>query len=396
MKKTIIGIGLFAITALVVIAYPVIHSSAKAVPAKPQASDPVKTTHSENEALIQMAILLDTSSSMSGLINQTRDQLWQVVNQFAKSRKNGVTPKLEVAVYEYGNNKLNPKTGYIRQVTALTTELDAVSEALFTLTTDGGNEYCGYVIQQAAVDLQWSNLDDAVKVIFIAGNEPFTQGPVPFQNAIKQAKQKGITVNTIHAGDMQTGSKSGWRDGAVLAGGDFMNINHNHVVAHIDAPQDQRLTELNQQLNQTYIPYGVLGQQKAQRQALMDSKNKDVSSGLLAKRIHSKASKMYRNEHWDLVDATEQGTVDLDRLEQKQLPEHMKKMDKSKQKAYVTKKSQERKRIKEEITRLGKEREMYVKGKRRKSANNVNTMDDALTGAIVKQGKSKGYTFETN
>lgn len=392
-KKIVLGISVFAITAAVVVAYPLYQKSANArVVPTPVDTPIIKKTE---PPLIQMAILLDTSGSMSGLINQTRDQLWQVVNRFATSTKDGLTPRLEVAVFEYGNSSLSVNSGYIRKVTDLTTELDAVSEALFALTTNGGSEYCGYVIQEAVTRLAWSDADDAVKVIFIAGNEPFTQGPVPFQQAIGHARGKGITVNTIHAGDMKIGANSGWKQGAMLAGGDYMNIDHNHVVAHVNAPQDKRLSELNAQLNQTYVPYGSEGKGKAKRQALMDSKNKDVSMGQLAKRVISKATSFYRNDSWDLVDALEDGKVDLDKIEEEKLPEPMKKMDKEKQKAFVQEKAQARKKLKAEIAELSKQREAYVAQQRAASpAPAVNTMNEAMTSAIEKQSKAKGYEFK--
>ena len=393
MKKVILGISVFAITAAIVVAYPLYQKSANArVTPTPVDMPPIKN---KQQPLIQMAILLDTSGSMSGLINQTRDQLWQVVNRFASSSKDGMTPRLEVAVFEYGNSGLPANSGYVRKVTDLTTELDAVSEALFSLTTNGGSEYCGYVIQEATHQLAWSDSDDAVKVIFIAGNEPFTQGPVPFQQAIGGAKVKGITVNTIHAGDIKVGADSGWKAGAMLAGGDYMNIDHNQVVAHFNAPQDQRLAELNAQLNQTYIPYGAEGRGKAKRQSMMDSKNKDVSMGQLAKRVISKASSLYRNDSWDLVDALEDGKVDLESIEEEKLPEPMQKMDKEKQKAFVEQKLQARKKLKAEISELSRQREAYVAEQKAKApAPTVATMNEAMTSAIEKQSKAKGYEFK--
>lgn len=56
---------------------------------------------------IQLAILLDTSNSMDGLIDQARNQLWQVVNEFLEAKKNGLDPRLEVAIFEYGNDPKN-------------------------------------------------------------------------------------------------------------------------------------------------------------------------------------------------------------------------------------------------------------------------------------------------
>ena len=139
MKNKIITISLFVATAVVVAFYPLTNKTAGA-----------KVNVILNEKpKIQLAILLDTSSSMNGLIDQTRNQLWQVVNEFAKAEQNGIKPSLEVAIYEYGNSRLSSNTGFIRQVSALTGELDEVSEALFSLTTNGGSEYCGYAIKTA-------------------------------------------------------------------------------------------------------------------------------------------------------------------------------------------------------------------------------------------------------
>ncbi len=350
---------------------------------------PGQVTH---QPKIQLAILLDTSSSMSGLIDQSRQQIWQVVNEFSEATQNGVKPVLEVAVFEYGNSNLNNENGYIRKVSALTSELDQVSEALFSLTTNGGEEYCGYVINTAVNDLNWSDSKNDIKSIFIAGNEPFTQGPVPFRKAIAKAKKKGIVVNTIHAGNHQQGMKTGWKDGAVLAGGNFMSINHNHQVVHINAPQDKRLAELNSQLNKTYIPYGAEGKKKSERQAMQDKNSSSVSAGLLAKRASSKASSHYRNSQWDLVDAEKEGKVDLDNIDEKELPEKMRTMSKDERKNHIKQISGKRKEIQQEILMLSKQRNDFVtKEKSKQAKKNVNTMEEALTTAIRSQAKQKNF-----
>ena len=93
-----------------------------------------------NPPKIQMAILLDTSSSMDGLIDQARQQLWNVVDEFSRTQRSGQKPLLEVAVYEYGNSGLSAQQGYIRQVLEFSRDLDRVSESLFSLTTNGGDE----------------------------------------------------------------------------------------------------------------------------------------------------------------------------------------------------------------------------------------------------------------
>src|SRR5436305_1675097 len=94
----------------------------------PAATAPAASTKPEKaeKPKIQMAILLDTSNSMDGLIGQARAQLWKIVNEFAKAKKGGVQPDLEVALYEYGNNGLDAKTHWIRMVSPFTDDLDKV------------------------------------------------------------------------------------------------------------------------------------------------------------------------------------------------------------------------------------------------------------------------------
>jgi len=59
---------------------------------------------------IQVALLLDTSSSMDGLINQARSHLWKMVDQLGRMTRvvdgkvRGV--KIELAIFEYGNDTL--------------------------------------------------------------------------------------------------------------------------------------------------------------------------------------------------------------------------------------------------------------------------------------------------
>jgi hypothetical protein len=385
MKNKIFTIGIFVVTAVVVGFYPYFQKTAGAM----------VNVNLNDRPKIQLAILLDTSSSMNGLLDQTRNQLWQIVNEFSKAEQNGLKPTLEVAVYEYGNNRLSASNGYIRKVTGLTGELDEVSEALFSLTTSGGNEYCGYVIKTAVADLPWSNSDGDIKAIFIAGNEPFTQGPISYKNAIVMAKQKGITVNTIHAGNLQQGANSGWKDGAFLAGGEFMSIDHNHKIAHFNAPQDKHIAKLNKELNKTYVPYGAKGRIKSQRQKNQDDKSKSISSGLLSERVEAKVSSMYDNSNWDLVDAVSTGKADLDKLNESEMSEDLRKIPKGKRKDFIQNKAQERRKLKEKLIKLTRQRNNYVAEKKKETgAPSPATVNEAVSLAIQKQGAAKNYTFK--
>ena len=185
--------------------------AATTLPLAAQATKPVPK--------VQIALLLDNSGSMSGLINQARTQLWKVVNEFIAAKRDGMTPEVEVALYKYGAAP--------ERITPMTRDLDAVSRELFALQINGGTEYCGAVIKDATENLTWSNEPGVYKVIFIAGNEPFTQGPVAPAEACKLAAGKGIIVNTIHCGPDAEGISGGWKNGALLADGSYMVIDQN-------------------------------------------------------------------------------------------------------------------------------------------------------------------------
>ena len=346
---------------------------------------------------IQIAIILDTSNSMDGLIDQTRNQLWQVVNEFSGARQNGVKPVLEIALFEYGNDNNAHSDGYVRRLKSFTRELDAVSEGLFSLTTNGGSEYSGFAIKTAVNQLQWSHSESDIKTIFIAGNESFGQGPVNYKSAVKLAAQSGISINTIHAGTYETGISDGWQTGALLAGGDYMSIDANQRIVHVVAPQDEKIAELNSKLNETYVPYGSSGSDKLKRQLEQDEQSNHISAGLLAKRVKSKSTDFYNNSNWDLVDALKDGEVSEEsivELETEALPEPMKDLSSKQKVDYVREKSQSREAIKQEIAALSRLRADFVTEAKRDQAAASPSMSDALTQAVKKQAQEKNFILE--
>jgi hypothetical protein len=381
-------------------AYPVLATevaTAGTLPAFGLQASPAAISQMIEPPRIQLAILLDTSNSMDGLIEQTRNQLWQVVNEFAAAKQDGVTPVLEIALFEYGNSGNSSKSGYVRQLNGFTRELDAVSQGLFSLTTNGGDEYCGYAIDSAIHSLQWSQSATDIKTIFIAGNESFAQGPVRYQDAIELARQYGISINTIHAGSHHEGISDGWQAGAKLAGGDYLSIDADQQVVHIEAPQDTRINELNAQLNETYVPYGAQGAGKAQRQLEQDQMSSDISVGLLAKRAQSKASSFYGNADWDLVDALKDGEVaeeQIVEMEDADLPEPMQGLSAQQKLDYLQQKQLVRESIQLEILDLSESRASYVAEKKKELASAAPSVSDALTGAVRKQAQQKNFTFD--
>lgn len=311
---------------------------------------------------VQLALLLDTSNSMDGLIDQAKTQLWKIVGEFAKTKLAGKSPRLEVALYEYGNDNLPATEGYVRMVVPMTDDLDKISEALFALKTDGGEEYCGKVIQVATRQLNWSDANGDLRCIFVAGNEPFTQGNVDYRIACKAAADKGITVSTIFCGDREKGVRTNWEHGAQVAEGSYLCINQDHRAVAIATPQDKELARLSGELNGTYLPYGDAETRKrfTNRQEMQDANAARSAVSVAAARAGFKASGLYKNSGWDLVDAIAGGDVKLEELKTEQLPKAMQAMKLAERKAHLAKMTQRRKDIQAQILKLTAARDAFL------------------------------------
>jgi hypothetical protein len=346
--------------------------------------------HEINKQFIKVALLLDTSNSMDGLIDQAKAQLWDIVNELSYAKCGTNKPHLEIALYEYGNDRLNSAEGYIRQVLAFSNDLDEISKELFSLNTNGGEEYCGQVIQTSLNQLNWGKNPDDLKLIFIAGNEPFTQGKINYKDVSVNAKEKGITINTIFCGDYNQGISTSWKDGAALTNGDYMAINQNKTTVHIVSPYDDEILILNQKLNKTYVIYGKIGRQKMALQAEQDSNAQGYSKANAVSRTVSKSSHLYKNETWDLVDAVELKEVSVETLKDDGLPEELKGKSAAEIKKYVSEKKKEREQIQNKIQELNAKRKVYISEQK---TDTKNGLENAMTNAIKEQAKKKKYTW---
>ena len=344
---------------------------------------------------VDVAILLDTSNSMDGLINQAKSQLWTIVQQFAKAKKQGQTPVLRVALFEYGNMGLPASEGYIRQVVPLSDDLDKLSEALFALTTNGGDEYCGQVIDVAVKSLDWSKEPNGYKAIFIAGNEPFTQGSVDYRSACREAIERGIVVNTIHCGNSQEGVDGKWQDGAKLAEGESFNIDQDRTVVQIKCPQDEIIIRLNTELNKTYLWYGAETDRRnyAENQVAQDANAGGLGGSILASRAAAKASSGYSNRNRDLVDTLSEDKEILRKVKAEELPEPLQKLAPAEREAYVKDMATKRASVQQQIAKLSVEREAYLAKEQKRLADKSGqaTLGDAVVQAIQQQLTESGF-----
>lgn len=340
---------------------------------------------------IQIAILLDSSNSMDGLITQTKSQIWKIINELALANKDQKDVTLQVGLFEYGKSSLPSSKGYLQMLSPLTNDLDFLSEKLFGLKTNGGDEYAGWVIQDAVKRLQWSHHKDDLKLIIIAGNESFSQGAVSFATAIKKASKAKVIVNTIFCGNYDSGINLQWQKGAQLGGGVYMNIDQNKKVLTMPTPYDKKILALGSQLNKTYISYGHQGHQKKMRQVTQDKNAQSISAPAAVERSFAKASKQYQNQSWDLTSAYEEKESVLEELPQSAMPKELKNKSKKEVKLYLDKQLKKRKSIQKDLAKLKAKRSSFISKNQPKKQKDIGTV---LVENLKKIAHDNGFIFK--
>lgn len=350
---------------------------------------------SDESRKIQIAILFDTSGSMDGLIEQAKSTIWKIVNIASKMSDKGKAPQLEIALYDYGNDEIKTPN-WIRKRTDLIADLDSISGQLFSLKTNGGTEYCAAVIESSINDLKWSAKPTDLRLVYIAGNEPFNQGPIDYKKILKIAASKDIIVNTIYCGAYDQGVREFWYDGAQQTQGSYFNIESNNAIKHIDTPYDKEIISVNDSLNKTYIGYGRDGLYRSNKQAEEDQNASSKGYAVMSERASAKSKSNYKNGSWDLIDGIEQGNVKLDSIRETDLPAELKGKTKEEQTKYIENKKMERTKYQNQIGELSKKREEYIAEEMKKinESDAKKDLGSAIIESLVATAQKTGFTVE--
>lgn len=337
---------------------------------------------------IDVAICLDVSNSMDNLIGSAKKKLWDIVNDLARAKP---TPFLRVALYSYGNDGYDPRVGWVRKELDLTTDLDKVSEKLFGLSTNGGTEYVARVTRDALAGLNWSTERDALKIIFVCGNEPADQDKeIHLKNVAQTACRQGVIVNTIYCGNINDADARTWREFAAMAEGRFASIDQDKGTVVMITPVDKQLSALSTKLNDTYLFYGKQGKERAANQVLQDANA--LHAGAAPTRAISKGSAVYRNEDVDLVDRIKvQPNFDLKSVPKDELPEALQKLTPSEREKYVKEMLAKRTELQRQLSELGKQREDYIQKEKQKNPSKADqAFDEAVRQMLREQAQRKG------
>ncbi len=342
---------------------------------------------------IDLVICLDTSGSMQGLIDSARAKLWDIASELANVQP---TPRLRVGLLTYGSPNLSTADkGWIVRQIDLTSDLDAVYERMMAMSITGGDEFVGWVLNDAVNTMNWSPDPSALKLIFVAGNESADQAShqANFRNVGNMAIAKGIKVNAIYCGSQQQGLSEKWDQVARCGGGVFSTIDMQAATAQVTTPYDDALLKLNIELNATYIPFGKEGRVGAARQISADAAAESVGVASAPSRVAAKATALYKNTKWDLVDASSDKDFKLEQVKESELPENMQKMTPGKRADHLVQQRKSRARVQTEIQKVGEQRRTFLREEKKKSSTGKQGLDDALIKTIRKQAAEKGIVI---
>ena len=362
--------------AMLALALPATAAPVPAVPSKP----------------VDLVLCLDVSNSMDGLIDSAKLKLWDVVNELAKVKP---TPNLRVGLYSYGHNGYPKEKGWVRKELDLSSDLDEVYAKLNGLKTGGGTELVARVCRDALEEQKWTDEKDALKVIFVCGNEPADQDKeVSLSEVTKLAHDKKVIINTIYCGPESSHEYAKWKSLATDSAGQPAFISQDKArQAAIATPQDKELAELSSKLNTTYVALKS-SEKRAANQTTQDSNAGAAAPAAAAERAVSKANGLYRNDDWCLVEKLQNDPkFDISKIKEEDLPDELKKLKPEERLAYLKKKLEERVELQKKINELAAKRAKYIEEEQKKQPKNENekALDEALRSTIRTQAKDKGF-----
>jgi len=339
---------------------------------------------------IDVVFCIDRSGSMQEVINTAKEKVWGIVSEIAKSKP---TPVLRIGLIGYGSADKDFK------FFELTDDLDTVYKNLMTFMTDmGGDEWVGAVVKKAVDEMSWSASKDALKLIFVVGNETAAQGreDVMYTKTVPEAIKKDIMVNAIYCGNPGAEEQRTWMEVSKLADGAFTTIDLSGGAITIPTPMDKELVDLNTKLNATYLPYGKHGAEGQKNQVEQDANshsNGGYSNG--AQRAQAKAWSGYNCRAWDLVDASKGKDFKLEDVKAEELPKDMQSMTLEERRGHIAKKGAERDDVNKQINETAQKRQKFIDDEiKAKGLSQSSAFDEAVRATIRSQGAKRGYTFE--
>ncbi|HEV7646254.1 MAG TPA: vWA domain-containing protein [Pyrinomonadaceae bacterium] len=338
---------------------------------------------------LEMVFVIDTTGSMGGLIEGAKQKTWQIINDvMQKSSKLHVKVGL-VAYRDQGDQ-------YVTRVLPLTDDLDKVYMNLMDYEAAGGGdrpEAVGSALADAVAKAGWSkDRKDVAQIIFLVGDAP----PQTIRNEpnvleiTKNAARQNMIINTIQCGK-EAETEKVWQEIAQRGQGKYFAIDQDGGVETIKTPYDDRLSQLGTDMGGTYTSYGGAEVRAKSMEGVAVAEEKISNAAPTAARADRALNKALNSKAYsnDLLQDIESGKTQIGSVKDEELPADLKAMPAPQRPAEIQKRLDERKKIREEILSVSKQRAAYLE-EQRKRAGKSSGFDAAVGNALSEQLKLKG------
>ncbi len=341
---------------------------------------------------IEICFVLDTTGSMTGLIEGAKAKIWSIANQMIAAK---ATPKLKIALVAYRDRG----DEYVTNVFDLTEDLDAVYGHLREFKAQGGGdepESVNQALQEAVTKISWSSDHDVLKIIFLVGDSPphmDYSDDDKYQETCQLAMRKDLIINTVQCGKNPRTTPI-WQAIAKLSEGSFVAIGQTGDMQVVSTPVDERLTELNVAIGATLVPYGHEEQRRvvADKQAAAEAASAPAAADRLAYNV---ARGRGVQGPGDLIDDLREGRGTLADLKREELPAEMQTMTREEQQEFLKQKAKKRQQLQEKINELLKQRQAFIDTElqKRLQAGHGNAFDTQVAQLLHDQARRKGIEY---
>ena len=398
MKTKLIAISLFAATAVTITVFPTVQHALATPIQSPPVINPTDILPVANEhPKIEVVFVLDTTGSMSGLIDAAKEKIWSIASTMASAQ---TAPDIKMGLVAYRDRG----DAYITQNVTLSNDLDSMYAQLMDFEADGGGdtpESVNQALYDAVHNMGWSRDQKTYKVIFLVGDAPAHmdyQDDIKYPETMAIAQQKGIIINAIQAGQ-DTATTANWQRVASLGNGNYFQVEQTGNAVAIATPFDKKLAQLSAKLDDTRLYYGN-GEEKtkqARKVAAATKLHKEASDESRARRATFNAAPSGKSNflgEGELVDAISSGRVELSNIANKDLPASIQAMTPEKQETIIREKAKERDQLQQEITILAEQRDYYLKKEVADAGGKKDSLDAKIYSSIRTQAQQKGIIYD--
>jgi Mg-chelatase subunit ChlD len=340
--------------------------------------------------VVEVAFVLDTTGSMGPLIEGAKRKIWSIATAIIDC-----TPDADIRMGLVVYRDIGDV--YVTKTFDLTTDIQGLYGDLLQLKAKGGGDWPESVneaLMVATNQLSWSHGHNTTRIMFLVGDAPphmdYAQD-MKYPEVIRLARQKGITVNAVQAGNARDTERV-WREIAQRGNGEYIPIPQDGgQVVIIETPFDRDIIELQGRINRTVIPYGPRQQRERveQRRGQYGQAPAPVASemaGYMSKTRQGQANTDAITGGGDLLADVKAGRNTLSSVKDEELPYDMRRMSPSERQAHVERQSTERSALNDRMIDLVKKRDVYVAEQRRKApARAVDSFDRAVEKTLQTQ-----------